>query len=97
MPSQSLIDPGPEQRDLRFGEVLIALRRHAGFVGGGDAFDDFAFGGIARDGERLAVGLAENLFAQIEAIAGFGILALMTFEAAALEEGIDVVFETDWF
>ncbi len=96
IPGEALVDPGAEKIYFGFAEAFVAPGRHA-FAGrlGGDELDEEGIGRVAGDGEGLAIGLAEDLVAQVEAKAGFGLAALVAFEAASLEEGIDVALEVD--
>ncbi len=91
--SRPLVDPRPQQADLRIGELLSVRRHHHVGVGAGDVGDDQTLRALADD-DRLAR-VAQRPVLAIEPQARLLLLLTVALVAMLHEEGPDLLVEVD--
>jgi len=95
-PGGAFLDPLFDERDVGGGEAMALRRHHLVGVVGTDTREEGTPGGVARDdGRAVALPALERAGEGVEVQAALGLAALVAFEAAGLEDRLDLGVELD--
>ena len=95
-PGGAFLDPLFDERDVAGGEAMALWRHHLIGVFGTDTREEGTLGGVARhDGRAVALAALERAGEGVEVQAALGLATLVAFEAAGLEDGLDLGVEFD--